>query len=172
MATGPRYVVKFGRRREGKTDYPKRVRLLKSKQLRLVLRRSNKYISGQIVEFNIKGDKILAAAHSSELKEFGWKHGFSNTPAAYLTGLLLGKKIPASAGQKPVILDIGIYKMTKSNKLLAGLKGAADSGLKIKYGTKLIPSEDRIRGKHIAQHLKIDMGDFDSVKKRIMEIKK
>ncbi len=171
MATGPRYSVKFSRRREGKTDYPKRVKLLKSGQLRLVVRRSNKYISGQVVEFDIRGDKTLASVVSSELKGFGWKHACGNTPAAYLTGLLLGKKVSAQVRQKPVILDIGLYKMTKGNKLFAAVKGAADSGLKVNFGTNLVPDEGRISGKHIAQHLKTEITDFDSVKKKIMELK-
>ncbi|MBI2041021.1 MAG: 50S ribosomal protein L18 [DPANN group archaeon] len=171
MATGPRFSVRFGRRREGRTDYKKRVKLLKSGQLRLVLRRSNKFISCQIVKFNINGDETLASAQSSELKELGWKHSFANTPAAYLTGLLLGVSAPAAARQKSAILDIGVYEMTKGSKLFAALKGAVDGGLKVKYGPELIPGEDRISGRHIAQHLKTDMGDFDVVKKKIMELK-
>ena len=44
MATGPRYAVKFRRRREGKTDYKKRLNLLKSELPRFIVRISNKYI--------------------------------------------------------------------------------------------------------------------------------
>ena len=166
MATGPRYVVKSRRRRLGITDYPQRVRLLKSRMLRLVIRKSDKYISAQVVEYSQKGDKTLATAHSSELKGLGWQHGMKSTPAAYLTGLLLGRR----AGNKEAILDIGIHSVTTGAKMFAALKGATDAGLKVKHDAKVLPSADRIAGKHIATHLKANFSDFDVVKKKIMEL--
>ncbi|MGM0388528.1 MAG: 50S ribosomal protein L18, partial [Natrinema limicola] len=42
MATGPRYKVPMRRRREVRTDYHQRLRLLKSGKPRLVARKSNK----------------------------------------------------------------------------------------------------------------------------------
>ncbi len=166
MATGPRYVVKSRRRRAGITDYKQRVRLLKSRMLRLVIRKSDKYISAQVVEYSEKGDKTLATAHSSELKGLGWQHGAKSIPAAYLTGLLLGRR----AGNKAAVLDIGVHLATKGAKIFAALKGAVDAGLKVKHNPEALPSADRIAGKHIAAHLKADLGDFDAVKKKIMEL--
>src|SRR3989344_8275334 len=103
MANGPRYVVKKLRRRECRTDYKQRINMLKSRTLRLVIRKSDKFISAQLVNYADNGDKTLASAHSSELEGLGWKHGAKNTSAAYLTGLLLGRR----AGGKEAILDIG-----------------------------------------------------------------
>ena len=45
MAKGKRYSVKFRRRREGKTNYKKRLAFVKSDLPRLVVRRSNKYLN-------------------------------------------------------------------------------------------------------------------------------
>ena len=154
MAKGPRYVVKFRRRREGITDYRKRIKLLKSKKPRLVVRKTNKYIIAHIVEFNPKGDKTLIFITSKKLKEFGWKiPSFKNTPAAYLTGLLIGK-LALKKGIKEAILDIGRYPSIKGSKLYAVLKGALDAGLKIPHSKEILPSEDRIKGKHIANYMK------------------
>ncbi len=89
-----------------------------------------------------------------------------STPAAYLTGLLLGRR----AGNKDAILDIGVHLATKGAKIFAALKGAVDAGLKVKYNPEVLPSADRIAGKHIAAHLKANFSDFDAVKKKIMEL--
>ncbi len=160
MATGPRFSVKFRRAREGRTDYKKRIGLLKSNLPRLIIRKSNKQILTQIVLFDIKGDKIIAQASSSELKKLGWKHSLKNISASYLTGLLIGKK----ALEKKVpeaILDIGFYTATKGAKLFAVLKGVIDAGLKINHDPKVFPSEDRIAGKHTK------ITDFETIKEKI-----
>src|SRR3989344_6735019 len=86
------YTVPLRRKREGKTNYRKRLRMLLSNKLRLVVRRSLNNISAQIIEYRQNGDRVVACAHSMELKKFGWKTDGGNTPSAYLVGLLLGKK--------------------------------------------------------------------------------
>ena len=48
MATGPRYKVAFRRRREGRTDYYARRKLLNGREARAVVRRSNKNILKEI----------------------------------------------------------------------------------------------------------------------------
>jgi large subunit ribosomal protein L18 len=63
----------YKRRREGKTDYAKRLEMLKSRQPRLVVRKSNKCVIVQVVEFGEKGDKTLACANSFDLGKFGFK---------------------------------------------------------------------------------------------------
>ena len=163
MATGPRYSVKFRRRREGRTNYPKRRKLLVSGLPRLIIRKSNKYIVAHISAYEQSGDKTLVFAHSSELKKFGWKHSFKNLPAAYLTGLLIGKKALKS-GIKEAIIDLGIHSITKGSKLFSVLKGALDAGLNIKHNPKMFPSEERITGKHISENL---LKDFEEVKKKV-----
>ena len=46
MATGPRYKVAFRRRRENRTDYYARRRLLSGQEARAIVRRSNKNVNG------------------------------------------------------------------------------------------------------------------------------
>ncbi|PKI69792.1 hypothetical protein CRG98_009667 [Punica granatum] len=95
-----RYQVKFKRRREGKTDYRARIRLInqdKNKyntpKYRLVVRFSNKDIVAQIVSATIAGDVVLAAAHAHELPRYGLEVGLTNYAAAYCTGLLLARRV-------------------------------------------------------------------------------
>ncbi|XP_031123518.1 60S ribosomal protein L5 [Ipomoea triloba] len=95
-----RFQVQFKRRREGKTDYRARVRLInqdKNKyntpKYRFVVRFTNKDIVAQIVSASIAGDIILAAAYSHELPRYGLEVGLTNYAAAYCTGLLLARRV-------------------------------------------------------------------------------
>jgi len=95
-----RFQVKFKRRREGKTDYYARKRLIlqeKNKyntpKYRLVVRFSNKDITCQVAYARIEGDVILAAAYSHELPRYGVKVGLTNYASAYATGLLLARRL-------------------------------------------------------------------------------
>ncbi|KAK2406907.1 60S ribosomal protein L5-B [Trifolium repens] len=95
-----RYQVKFKRRREGKTDYRARIRLInqdKNKyntpKYRFVVRFTNKDIIAQIVSASIAGDIVLAAAYAHELPHFGLEVGLTNYAAAYCTGLLLARRV-------------------------------------------------------------------------------
>ncbi len=152
MAKGPTYRVPFRRRREGKTNYRKRLKLLLSGKPRLVVRKSNQHILAQIVVYDPKGDRTIVSAHSNELrKKYGWKGNTKNLPACYLVGLLIGFK-SLKKGIKEAILDIGLTPATKGGRVFAVLKGAVDAGLKVPYGEEILPSEDRIRGEHIARY--------------------
>ena len=73
MAKGPRYKVPLRRRREGKTNYRKRLKLLLSGRPRLVVRVTNNRVIAQIVEYDPKGDKVVVGVDSSMLREYGWK---------------------------------------------------------------------------------------------------
>ncbi len=148
-ATGPLFQVHFRRRRQGRTDYQKRLSLLKSRKVRLVVRKTLRAILAQVVQFSEKGDMILASADSRMLKEFGYT-GKRNTPSAYLTGLLVGKKA-VKAGVKDFVLDIGLYAPTKGNVLFACCKGAIDAGLHTAYSAEAYPSEQRMNGEHVKQ---------------------
>ncbi|BBL45913.1 50S ribosomal protein L18 [Nanobdella aerobiophila] len=155
MAHGPIYIVKYRRRRENKTDYRKRLKLLKSRKLRLVVRKSLNNIQCQIVQYNKDGDKTLLTIHSKILeKEFGWKGHRGNIPTAYLTGLLTGLEAKKK-GIEEIILDIGRYNKTKGNLLFAVLKGAIDSNINIKYSEDLLPTDDRIKGEHIKKYAEL-----------------
>ena len=61
MAHGAKYRVPFRRRREGKTDYRKRLKLLLSRKPRLVVRKSLNNIIAQIVEYDEKGDRVVVS---------------------------------------------------------------------------------------------------------------
>jgi len=100
-----RYQVKFKRRREGKTDYQARKRLIfqdKNKyntpKYRLIVRLSNRDITCQIAYARIEGDRIVCAAYSHELPRFGVKVGLTNYAAAYSTGLLVARRILQKLG--------------------------------------------------------------------------
>jgi len=95
-----RFQVKLRRRREGKTDYRQRLKLItqdknkyNSPKYRLVVRFSNKYVICQIVSAHLEGDKVLAVASSSELPRYGIGVGLKNYAAAYATGLLVARRL-------------------------------------------------------------------------------
>jgi large subunit ribosomal protein L5e len=97
-----RYQTKFRRRREGKTDYFARKRLVyqekdkyDSRKYRFCVRRTNKRIITQIIYFTLTGDKVMCAADSSELKHHGLAAGLTNYAAAYCTGLLCARRLLA-----------------------------------------------------------------------------
>jgi len=77
-AYSKRFQVKFRRRRECKTDYYARARMViqdKNKyntpKYRLVIRISNKEVTAQIAYATLKCDRIFASAYSSELPRYG-----------------------------------------------------------------------------------------------------
>ncbi len=151
MARGTRYRVPWRRRREGKTNYYKRFKLVKSGKPRLVVRRTNEYIIAQFVVARIEGDVTVAAAHSRELsKLFGWKGDPNNTCAAYLTGYLAGLRA-LEKGVKEAVLDIGLHKPARGARVFAAMKGAVDAGVKIPHSEEILPGEDRIRCEHVAE---------------------
>jgi len=150
MKIGPRYGIPLKRRMERKTDYRKRLKLLYSKKPIMMVRKSLKHIRAQIIEYNPKGDNTLVYATTQDLKKFGW-NGSSNLVSAYLLGLLIGKK----ALKKKInsaVLDIGLQPSVKGSKVYAVLKGALDAGLSIPHSPEILPSEDRISGKHIVDY--------------------
>jgi large subunit ribosomal protein L18 len=169
MATSPRFAVRFRRMREGKTNYKKRVAMVKSGLPKIVVRKSNNYITVQFTKYETAGDRTLLTVNSSKLKKMGWNHNLKNTPAAYLTGLLAGTMAKQSKITE-VISDIGLYSTTKGAKVFAALKGVADAGLKFSLGENVVPSAERIEGKHISAFMKKDIQkDFHAVKEKILK---
>jgi len=97
-----RYQVKFRRRREAKTDYYARKRLIiqdknkyQTPKYRFVVRFTNKDIVCQIFSADLTHDNCIAAAYSHELPRYGVKYGLTNYAAAYCTGLLLARRVNA-----------------------------------------------------------------------------
>ena len=100
-----RYQVKYRRRREGKTDYYARRRLVNqdqnkynSRKYRFVVRRTNQRIICQIIYSTIQGDHVICCVDSFELKNYGIHVGLTNYAAAYATGLLASRRLLKSLG--------------------------------------------------------------------------
>lgn len=156
-----RFQVKQRRRREGKTDYAKRRKLLRtdsnkpsSHKARLVVRITNTKVICQIFKSYVNGDKLLAYADSTELSKYGINFGLTNYSACYATGLLCGKRVlervnlkgegndepgkyfEAEEGEEKVfqaVLDIGMRRATNGARVFAAMKGVSDSGVKVPH---------------------------------------
>ncbi|HMA06091.1 MAG TPA: 50S ribosomal protein L18 [Methanomicrobiales archaeon] len=149
MSTGPRYFIPFRRRREGRTDYYARGRLLLSENPRMVVRKTNREIIIQLMVPDPTGDRTLVAAYSRDLPGYGYTGSRSNTPAAYLTGILFGARC-RKAGYGSAVLDIGLARASPGARVFAALKGAVKAGLSIPHSTEVLPDDSRVRGEHIA----------------------
>jgi len=161
-----RFQVKFRRRREAKTDYKARRKMIQqaknkynTPKYRFVVRITNRDVICQIVHSKIKGDFVLAAAYSHELKaRYGMPVGLTNYAACYATGLLLARRVLTKVGladkyvgvkdvdgkyfeseqvgdRRPFtcILDTGLARTTSGARVFAALKGAVDGGLAIPH---------------------------------------
>lgn len=153
MARNARYRVPFRRRREGKTNYHLRRKLVKGNQTRAVVRLSNSHCQVQFIDALIHGDNTLSNAHSRELKKYQWAAGTSNLPSAYLTGFLAGIKAQ-KAKISSAIFDIGLNPPIYGSRVFAVLKGLVDAGLDIPHSDKVFPPEERIVGQHIVDYAK------------------
>lgn len=171
-----RFQVKYRRRREGRTDYQARRNLCRQEKnkyntpkYRFVVRFSNTKCICQIAYATLQGDKIVAAADSSELARFGMSVGLTNYSAAYATGLLCARRAlqtlklddicvgtsEASGEEYHVesedlerrafkcVLDIGLVHTTTGHRVFGALKGAVDGGLHIPHSVKRFPGYTR-----------------------------
>ncbi len=168
MARGPTYVVPFRRRREDKTNYRKRIALLKSHKPRFVVRKTNKLIIAQYIDFDPKGDITLVRVDSRDLKKYGMSTVSKNLPASYLVGYL-ASKIALKKGIKEAVFDMGVNISSKGNRLYSALAGAIDAGVSIPHNPEILPSRDRIEGKHIKG---FEPNIVNNVKKKIDEVVK
>ncbi|MFH1520656.1 MAG: 50S ribosomal protein L18 [Candidatus Micrarchaeota archaeon] len=139
-ASGPSFRVYFRRRRDGKTNFAKRLALVSGGKTRMVVRRSNKGIIVQFVNFDPKGDKTLVTLSGSHLsKTYKWQSK-RNVWTAYLVGLMAAK-VAQKKGVKEAILDMGMYTPSKGSVIFAAQKGAADAGVVISYDKEKVPEE-------------------------------
>lgn len=162
-----RKFVMYRRKREGRTNYRKRLKLLISGSPRLVIRKTNKNILVQVVEYSDNGDKVIVTANSSELKKHGWNHATGNIPAAYLTGLLAAKK-SLSKNKSDAIIDLGLQTPSKGSRIYATVKGAIDGGMNVPCSEEAFPSMERISAKHIDDYKKSAIAkDFDVLKAKL-----
>jgi len=95
-----RYQTKYRRRREAKTDYYARRRLIQqdknkyeAKKYRFVVRITASRVICQITYATPVGDHVICPADSHELKRFGLTAGLTNYASAYATGLLTARRV-------------------------------------------------------------------------------
>ena len=159
-AKGPKHKVGYRRRREGVTRFSKRLPLIKSGKPRIVVRKSNRNIVVQFVEFSEKGDRTAFTFNSGHLKKlFKWPSA-RNAWTAYLAGLYAGKEA-SKKGVKEAVPDIGRHTPSKGNIVFAAIKGAADAGIKCSFSEDVVPMD-----KISAPPEKIK-AQFEEVKKKI-----
>jgi large subunit ribosomal protein L5e len=153
-----RFQVKWRRRREGKTDYYFRKRMIcqdkrkyNSPKYRIVVRLSKRNIICQFVNSNIEGDRVINAFYSNKLLSFGIPFGLTNFPSAYACGIFLSKKILARKNidikhsyinipnTTKAFLDIGLARATAGHKVFACMKGVIDGGIYVPHSEKKYP---------------------------------
>jgi len=155
------------RRRQAKTDYAKRIRLLKGNCPRIVFRKTNKYLIAQYVISEQAQDKVEIGINSKILLKYGWtkqaQGSLKSITASYFIGLLIGKKIAEKKFLTPII-DFGMIRNLHKTKIYAFIKGLIDSGLKIKFDEKkeIFPSNERIKGEHLKNKI-----PFEKIKEKI-----
>merc|ERR1712139_98814 len=175
-----RFQVKWRRRREGKTDFYARKRLINQEKnkyftpkFRLVVRFTNRDIIAQIVSAKIVGDEVLTSAYAHELQKFGMpgKLGLADKYAG-------AEEVDGNAfivdemddGPRPfkAVLDVGLKRTTTGSRSFGVMKGAADGGLLIPHNEKRFPGFDReskeldaevhrehIMGEHVAEYMRL-----------------
>ena len=163
MVHSARAKVPFRRRREGKTNFRRRLNLIKSNKPRAVVRYSNRYVIVQFVEFTLEGDRIIASATSRELAKLGWQGHAANLPASYLAGMLAAKRA-RKHDVEGAVLDIGLRVPVKGAKVFAALSGIIDEGIDIPHDEEILPSPERISGAHISDKT---VQNFEEVKNAI-----
>merc|ERR1711865_473884 len=174
-----RYQTKFRRRREGKTDYRARRKMVtqdcnkySTPKYRFVVRISNLRVTCQIVQAKMQGDEVLSCAYSSELPRYGIKCGLTNYAGCYATGLLLARRHLAKIGladdyqgQSDVSSDDfeGLFKIEQEGENRP-FKALMDVGIantctgarpfaakKGELDTDVL--RDHILGKHVAEYM-------------------
>ncbi len=142
------------RRMENKTDYSKRLNLLKGGIPRIVFRKTNKYIISQYVESSEAQDRIEIEVNSKKLLTKGWPEKFKGSlksiPASYLTGYSMGLEIKKKKKKEPIV-DLGMIRVLHKSKVYGFLKGLKDSGINIKCDEEFFPEDDKIVGKNLKE---------------------
>jgi large subunit ribosomal protein L18 len=116
-----------------------------------------------LLDPDIKGDKVLATAHSRELVKQGWNGSLNNLPACYLTGILLGKKCLEKNFDSGVLYT-GMNPFT--SRVAACLKGIVDAGVHVPASEDSFPEQDRLDGNHIADYAKLLQEDKSKYESR------
>ncbi len=166
MAEGSRYRMPLKRRREGKTDYRQKLKLLKSGKVRAVVRPSNNHTRVQFIRYDRDGDKVEASGSTKQIMNMGWEGHGSNIPSAYLSGYLAGKRA-LDEGIDEAVLDVGLNHPEEGGRLFSALQGMLDSGVSVPHDSDVLPDEERIRGEHIDEQT---TENFEEVKSKLEEL--
>ena len=155
------------RRRENKTDYLTRLKLLKSEKPRLVFRKTNTAIISQYILSDEAKDKAVIGITSKALLKYGWPESFKGSlksiTAAYLTGYLMAKKIQKQKLEVPIV-DFGMLRTLHKTKIFSFLKGLIDGGIKVNCKEEAFPEEERIEGKNLKEDFS---KHFNEIKSKI-----
>jgi len=153
------------RRKENKTDYLKRLKLLKGEKPRIVFRKTNKFIISEYIVSKEAQDKVIIGFDSRKLNDYGWpknaQGSLKSITASYLIGYLIGKAIIKQNLEMP-ILDTGMNRAIHKNKIYAFIKGLIEAGIKINCKKEFFPEESRINGQHLKNKI-----PFDEIKSKI-----
>lgn len=163
MATAT-HVLPFRRKREGRTNYKKRLSLLKSGKTRLVIRRSNRHFLLQLVRYEPDGDGVLATVSSKVLAKHGWTHATKSIPAAYMTGLLMAQRAKELKVVEAIV-DVGLEGFRAGGRVAAVIKGVIDGGLALPAKEEIFPTQERLEGKHLGDAAK----DIAAMVKKLKE---
>ncbi len=148
MSKTSTFAVAFRRRREGRTNYVKRLAFMKSGVPRAVIRKSTNHLSVQFVQTQNGKDFVLASGHTQELRKYEYVGHTGNIPAAYLAGYLAGKRF-SNQKTTETIVDIGTQRNVLGTRLFAAVKGIKDAGISIRADEESFPKPERVMGKHI-----------------------
>ena len=111
------YATKYRRRREGKTNYHKRLKLVQSGKTRLIVRRSNTGMIVQFADYIANGDVIRAGATSKDIRAAGCTAvSAKSLPGSYLTGYIAGLRAK-KAGITYAIVDLGMQTSTSETSM-------------------------------------------------------
>jgi large subunit ribosomal protein L18 len=153
------------RRKENRTDYLKRLKLLKGDKPRVIFRKTNRYIISEYIKSEEAQDSVVFGFDSRKLKEYGWpdnsQGSLKSITASYLIGYLTGKMIIKQKLEAP-ILDAGMNRAIHKNKIYAFLKGIIDAGIKINCKKEFFPEDSRINGEHLKNKI-----PFNEIKSKI-----
>ncbi len=158
-----RYIHTIKRIRQHKTNYRKRAAILVGRHHFITVKVSNQNVLTRLLDPDIKGDKVLATAHSRELVKQGWNGSLNSLPACYLTGILLGKKCLEKNFDSGVLYT-GMNPFT--SRVAACLKGIVDAGVHVPASEDSFPEQDRLDGNHIADYAKFLQKDKSKYESR------
>ncbi|MGQ9780914.1 MAG: 50S ribosomal protein L18 [Nitrososphaeria archaeon] len=160
------HIQVYRRRREGKTDYRLRKKVVASRLPFVTIRVSNKNVLLQVIRAEPSGDVALGSVQSRQLQKFGWPFSRKSIPACYLCGLMLGLRVKDKVGSRAVVY-MGVEPYIVGSRAAAAIKGLIDGGLKVEANPETFPDEEKIRGEHIVSYAKkLKASDLDLYNRR------